>query len=106
MAGETPQQYGDDLIRKGWWAVAALIVVAELIGLAVGLSRTLSFRLPVTLGVIALAASIYAFQRTPVARRPQKLRSIAIALMLGGLVAMFYAATIVRLGGNVLNRPL
>ena len=33
-------------------------------------------------------------------------RSIAIALALGGLVLLFYAATIVRLGGNVLNRPL
>ena len=40
------------------------------------------------------------------ARRRRKMRSIAIALVLGGLVVMFYVATIVRLGGNVLNRPL
>lgn len=33
-------------------------------------------------------------------------RSIAIAIMLVALVVLFYAATIVRLGGNVLNRPL
>jgi hypothetical protein len=34
------------------------------------------------------------------------MRSIAIALVLGLLVVMFYIATIVRLGGNVFNRPL
>jgi hypothetical protein len=38
--------------------------------------------------------------------RRQRLRSIAIALALGFLVALFYAATIVRLGGNVLDRAL
>jgi hypothetical protein len=38
--------------------------------------------------------------------RRQRLRSIAIALGLFALVALFYAATIIRLGGNVVNRPL
>ena len=38
--------------------------------------------------------------------RRQRLRSVAIALALGFLVLLFYAATIVRLGGNVMNRPL
>lgn len=37
--------------------------------------------------------------------RRQRMRSIAIALALAALVALFYAATIVRLGGNVFNRP-
>lgn len=37
--------------------------------------------------------------------RRQKMRSIAIALALAAMVALFYAATIVRLGGNVFNRP-
>ena len=36
----------------------------------------------------------------------QRIRSIAIALALAALVALFYAATIVRLGGNVFNRPM
>jgi hypothetical protein len=31
-------------------------------------------------------------------------RSIAIALILAGLVALFYVVTIVRLGGNVAER--
>jgi hypothetical protein len=39
-------------------------------------------------------------------QRRRRMRSIGIALVLGALVAMFYIATIVRLGGNVLNRPL
>jgi hypothetical protein len=39
-------------------------------------------------------------------QRRRRMRSIAIALALAGLVLLFYAATIVRLGGNVLNRPL
>jgi len=33
-------------------------------------------------------------------------RSIAIALTLAGLVALFYAVTIVKLGPEILNRPL
>lgn len=39
-------------------------------------------------------------------RRRQRNRSIAIALALALLVLLFYVATIVRLGGNVLNRPI
>ena len=38
------------------------------------------------------------------AAKRQRMRSLAIALALGALVALFYAATIVRLGGNVLNQ--
>jgi len=39
-------------------------------------------------------------------KRRQRMRSVAIALALGALVALFYIATIVRLGGNVFNRPM
>ena len=38
--------------------------------------------------------------------RRRGMRSIAIALALAALVVVFYVATLVRLGGNVLNRPL
>ena len=38
--------------------------------------------------------------------RRRKMRSIGIAVALAALVAIFYIATIVRLGGNVMNRPL
>lgn len=40
------------------------------------------------------------------ADRQRRMRSIAIALALGGLVILFYVATIVRLGSNVMNRPM
>jgi len=40
------------------------------------------------------------------ARRANRRRSIAIALLLGAMVMMFYAATIIRLGGNVANRAM
>lgn len=36
--------------------------------------------------------------------RRQRGRSLAIALTLGALVVIFYAATIVRLGPNAVNR--
>jgi hypothetical protein len=39
-------------------------------------------------------------------RRRQRMRSIAIGLALAALVALFYVATIIRLGGNVMNRPI
>jgi hypothetical protein len=38
--------------------------------------------------------------------RRRRLRSIAIALAMAALVVLFYVATIVWLGGNVLHRPL
>lgn len=38
--------------------------------------------------------------------RRQRMRSIAIALSLLALVLLFYVATLVRLGGNVFNRPI
>ncbi len=38
-------------------------------------------------------------------QRRQRMRSIAIALMLVAFCALFYAATIVRLGSQVVNRP-
>ena len=39
-------------------------------------------------------------------KRRQRMRSVAIAVALAGLVILFYAATIVHLGGNVGSRPL
>lgn len=39
-------------------------------------------------------------------KRRQRARSIAIALVLGALVVLFYIVTIVKLGPGVLTRPL
>ena len=38
--------------------------------------------------------------------RRRRARSIAIALSLGALVLLFYVITIVKLGPNVLTRPM
>ena len=40
------------------------------------------------------------------AQQRQRMRNIAIALALAALVLLFYTATMVRLGGNALNRPM
>ena len=39
-------------------------------------------------------------------KRRQRNRSIAIAIVLGLLVVMFYAVTIVKMGPGIVNRPL
>ncbi|ODA67231.1 hypothetical protein A7A08_01978 [Methyloligella halotolerans] len=39
-------------------------------------------------------------------KRRRHKRNIAIALVLGGLVVLFFIVTIVRLGGNVANRAI
>lgn len=43
---------------------------------------------------------------TPEQQRRRRARSIAIAAVLGFLAILFYVVTIVKLGPNVLNRPL
>ena len=39
-------------------------------------------------------------------RKRRRARSLAIALVLGFMVLLFYAVTIAKLGPQVLNRPL
>ncbi|HEY8277718.1 MAG TPA: hypothetical protein VIG52_12150 [Methyloceanibacter sp.] len=39
-------------------------------------------------------------------KRRQRMRSLAIAWILVGLVLLFFIVTIVRLGGNVALRPI
>ena len=43
---------------------------------------------------------------TPEQKRRRRARSIAIALTLGALVLLFYIVTIVKLGPEVLTRPM
>lgn len=43
---------------------------------------------------------------TEAQKRRRRQRSIAIALVLGFLVVLFYAITVVKLGAPVLKRPL
>ncbi len=46
------------------------------------------------------------FRPTEEQTRRRRGRSIAIALMLGALVVLFYVVTVVRLGPGILDRPL
>jgi len=39
-------------------------------------------------------------------RKRQRVRSVALAWGLAALALLFFIVTIVRLGGNVMNRPL
>jgi fatty acid desaturase len=39
-------------------------------------------------------------------QRRQRIRSVAIAWFLVALVVLFFLVTIVKLGGNVANRPI
>jgi len=39
-------------------------------------------------------------------KRRRRARSIALALVLGALVVLFYLITLFRLGGNVVNRTI
>ena len=43
---------------------------------------------------------------TPDDARRRRSRSIAIAVALGVLVVLFYAVTVVKLGPQILNRPM
>jgi hypothetical protein len=43
---------------------------------------------------------------TPDEAQRRRKRSIAIALVLGALVAIFYVLTIAKLGPQIMNRPL
>ena len=43
---------------------------------------------------------------SPEEQKRRRSRSIAIAVVLGAMVLLFYAVTIAKLGPQVLNRPL
>ena len=47
-----------------------------------------------------------AIELTEEQRRRRRSRSLALGLVLGALVLLFYIVTIAKLGPNVFNRPL
>lgn len=88
--------------------VSALIGVALLFsGLALWLAALTA--IAVCASWMAVSREWMVFKAAPaseadVATRQRRLRSIAIAVALAAWVALFYAVTIVRLGGNVARR--
>jgi hypothetical protein len=85
-------------------ALAGTILV---LGAALGVRPALSLSVAgAALAGGAVVSGRVALAKLDAATRRQKMRSIAIALILAALVVTFYVATIVRLGGNVFNRPI
>ena len=66
--------------------------------------RSVAFAVAVTL-LMAVKLADYLNTGSEVVVR-QRGRNVAIALALGAFAILFYAATIVRMGANVANRPL
>ncbi len=83
------------VLGAGSWV---LVAVAAVVGGAIA-----AFIIASVWGADRLAAKTGAGDED---RRRQRMRSVAIALSLAVLVILFYAATIIRLGGNVFNRGL
>lgn len=96
-----------------WMRVVLGLVVAVAVAGAIGL--LLIGLSPVVWVVTVLVATVvlHAFIGTvtdafaaPEPERGRKLRSLAVAAALLLMIAAFFAASIVRLGGNVFNRAL
>lgn len=82
-------------------AVAATALIA--VGARLWVAAGIALLLVIAGGTVSTRASL---ARLDEATRRRHVRSIAIGLILTSLVVIFYAATIVRLGGNVMNRPM
>ena len=100
-----------DAHRSGFLAGGTLLgFVAGFLLRALGVPTWLAAA--VTLACVAGCAGLAYLRPDPAslplseAKRRQRTRSLAIGLALGSLVALFYIATIVRLGGNVAQRTL
>jgi hypothetical protein len=109
-APETTPMQGSDTRKFGFLVAGILLgLLVNLIALGFGASRTLAYGCSAVavLGSLGLAMFSPGPVRPPLTeeQRRQRGRSIAIALILFAFCAMFYAATIVRLGSQVVNRP-
>ena len=59
-----------------------------------------------SLTILAYSAAILGAQVTEQQLRARRSRSIAIALALGAFVVVIFLVTLVKLGSNVLTRPM
>ena len=102
----------EDASVNGWqdraWligsaAAAAVMAALLVVGVRFWVAAVMASLLVVAGGAVSTRSGL---ARLDEATRRQHVRSIAIGLILAALVVIFYAATIVRLGGNVMNRPM
>ena len=88
----------------------AALALAGAIGIAsrwLPLPRWLVLALPLAGAVVWLATAFQVVKAGETeAQRRQRMRNLAIACALGGLVLLFYVGTMVRLGPAVFNRPI
>jgi hypothetical protein len=109
MLEPTPMQSSDT--RKLGFLVSGILLglLFNILATGFGADRLMAY----VIGAVPLLGSLgfALFSPGPVrpplteVQRRQRMRSIAIALMLLAFCAMFYAATIIRLGSQVVNRP-
>lgn len=99
--------------QRPWIAVALSTVIWVLSAFNRGRGNNLTLFWAATAAVLislllfgSLKAADYISGAETEPLRRQRARNIAIAVALGGLVALFYLATIARLGPNVFNRPI
>jgi hypothetical protein len=98
---------------KAWARPVRYLGLAAGVVLAAG-SRWLALPAWINLALIAAAAALglaLSIERglkpgENEMQRRQRMRNIAIGWALFGLVFLFYVATMARLGGNALNRPI
>jgi phosphate/sulfate permease len=95
-----------DAWRSRAWMLAVVVAVAlVLAGGKLGLPPAVTTWLAAAVFGVGVFVSIRAsLERLDVPAKRQRSRSIAIAAVLFALVALFYAATIVRLGPNALRK--
>ncbi len=91
-------------LRLGALAIAGSLGVASRF---LALPTWLLLALPLAAAAVWLATAFQIVKpgETEALRR-QRMRNLAIACALGGLVALFYVGTMIRLGPNVFNRPI
>lgn len=119
-AHQTPSMRRKPTLREGWAATPTPVRMGlaglGLVNVAVLAYLLLSqgpihvgvLALGITIGIIttvAIVGTVLDIYASPADVRGQKWRSLAIGICLLAMVGMFFAATIVRMGANVMNRP-
>lgn len=89
------------------WVILAIGAAIWLAAWFSKLPKWMATAVAVIVGLVWMADDyVRKSQGLPEAKRRERSRNLAIGLALAGLVALFYAATLVRLGPNALNRPM
>jgi hypothetical protein len=105
-----PMQSSDT--RKLGFLVSGILLglLVNVLAVGFGADRLLAYGMAVipVIGSLGLAVFSPGPVRPPLTeeQRRQRMRSIAIALMLFAFCAMFYAASIIRIGDGLKNRAL